>query len=664
MLQTAEDVGNAIAHEPGLASWSLTHENAPEGCLALSSPAGSAVLLWPEIWRSPRARDSYLASAQEGLTPLILCGIDADFDRSRGEIESIARALPEVVLLPLPAAAVRLSRVLEGAVEASGRARELAAARLALERARYENDLLIDIGRALGQQRNLEQLLGLILKKARDVTGADAGSVYVVEGDQDEPSQGTLRFMESQNDSRPIESLGFCIPISASSIVGACVLAAQVIDIPDLYHLDSPGVGNNPWGFVHDRSFDQRNDYQTRSMLTIPLISARGHVIGVVQLINRRARGVTRLEGAASFDLNVERFDAVSINYAKALAAQAGLALENALLYDEVRRLFEGFVHASVTAIEARDPTTSGHSLRVAELTVELARATDRADRGSYADLAITPDELKQIEYAALLHDFGKVGVREHVLVKAEKLYAPERALIASRFEFIRCALEKELLRAKLRYVLDQSRDQFAAALFQLDRDAESRLRELDDFIEFIWQANQPTVLEKAGFEKIVDIASRRYIDVAGVERPYLTAPEVTALSIARGSLTADERREIESHVLHTEKFLKQIPWGRAFRAVPSIASAHHEKLDGSGYPYGLTARQIPTPARMMAISDIFDALTASDRPYKRAVPVEKALDILADEVKAGKLDQELYTLFLEAKVYRIVLSPAREAAT
>src|SRR5262249_24903670 len=159
------------------------------------------------------------------------------------------------------------------------------------------------------------------------------------------------------------------------------------------------------------------------------------------------------------------------------------------LLYDEVRRLFEGFVHASVTAIEARDPTTSGHSVRVADLTVELARAADRSDQGRYADLSISADELKQIEYAALLHDFVKVGVREHVLVKAEKLYAHERALIESRFHFIRRSLENELLHTKLKYLLEKNRDEVAAQLLQIDRDAGARLAELDEFIQFILKA-------------------------------------------------------------------------------------------------------------------------------------------------------------------------------
>jgi HD-GYP domain-containing protein (c-di-GMP phosphodiesterase class II) len=609
------------------------------------------------VWRSATARDAHLLRAQEGSAALFLCGSDAELEAGKSELEAMARVLPEVLLLALPAAPIRLSLALEGAVEAGSRARELAAARLALERARYENDLLIDIGRALGKQRDLETLFGLILLKAREVTGADAGSVYVVEGEKDDPAQRTLRFIESQNDSREIEQLGFCIPVSPASIVGACVLAAEVINIPDLYALDPPGTGNNPWGFVHDRSFDLRNGYQTRSMVTIPLISARAQVIGVIQLINKRARGALQLANAIAFDREVEPFDDVSINYANALAAQAGLALENALLYDEVRRLFEGFVHASVTAIEARDPTTSGHSVRVADLTVELAKAVDRCERGSYAHLSISADELKQIEYAALLHDFGKVGVREHVLVKAEKLYAHERALIESRFNFIRHSLENELLRSKVKYLMDKSRDQVAARLLEIDREAAEKLAELDQFLTFILKANQPTVLEQAGFEKIAEIAARRYFDVTGHDQPYLTPQEVTALAIARGSLTADERREIESHVVHTENFLKQIPWGRAFRDVPAIAGAHHEKLDGTGYPHGLKAAHIPAPARMMAISDIFDALTASDRPYKKAVPVEKALDILADEVKRGKLDSELWELFLESKVYRIVIS-------
>jgi HD-GYP domain-containing protein (c-di-GMP phosphodiesterase class II) len=305
-----------------------------------------------------------------------------------------------------------------------------------------------------------------------------------------------------------------------------------------------------------------------------------------------------------------------------------------------------------VTAIEARDPTTSGHSERVATLTVGLAQVADQVTTGPYADLKVPADLIKQIEYAALLHDFGKVGVRENVLVKAKKLYEHDRQLIEARFDYIRKAMQAEHLESKVRAMAERSRAEAAEQLAALDRDALARIAELDDLIAFILQANQPTVLEQGGFERIDEIAKRTFRTPAGEERPFLTPDECHALQIARGSLTEGERREIESHVTHTYNFLRQIPWGKTFRDVPEIAGAHHEKLDGTGYPHGRKAPEIPPAARMMAIADIYDALTAADRPYKRAVPIPKALDIIGSEVERGKLDRDLFDLFVGAKVW------------
>jgi hypothetical protein len=350
------------------------------------------------------------------------------------------------------------------------------------------------------------------------------------------------------------------------------------------------------------------------------------------------------------------------VAYATSLASQAGIALENALLYDEVKTLFEGFVRASVTAIESRDPTTSGHSERVAVYTVGLAKAIGRVDTGPYRDLSYSVDDLKQFEYAALLHDFGKVGVREHVLVKAKKLYEHQRDMILQRFELIRRGFEVEGLRKQVEYLTARDRDrtleQWAAMGGELERDMAAKLAEMDEFITFILAANEPTVLAQGGFERIADIASRQYLDRLGIARPFLAPEEASALQIQRGSLTDAERDEINSHVVHTYKFLSEIPWGRTFKDVPEIAGAHHEKLNGRGYPEGRAADAIPIPARMMTISDIYDALTAKDRPYKKAIPNDRALSILETEVKQGLLDAELFRVFCEAKVWEETAPP------
>ncbi len=639
-LETLAQVADALSGEEELTGWQVDMQ--ADGLLALTSGSRIVLLAAASAWSNSETLASLQASGSRPGCTLILLG-------SHDEFESLAEAKAQR-LLALPTSTPVLFSVLTTAV--ASKTEEWAEMQLQLERARYESSLLVDIGRALSQERDTQRLLDLILLRAREVTGADAGSVYIVEGDADDPAGHILRFTESQNDSRTIASEGFTLPVSSTSIVGACVLASEVINIPDLYNLDAPGQGNNIWGFIHDKSFDENNDYQSRSLLTIPMVSARNQVIGVIQLINRRKAGVLRLGPLESFQENVIPFDDESINYATTLASQACIALENSLLYDEVKTLFEGFVHASVTAIESRDPTTSGHSERVADLTVGLAKVVDRADSGSYAGLKFNPDELKQIEFAALLHDFGKVGVREHVLVKEKKLYTHERAAIDLRFQFIRRSIELDSATAKVAYLLESSADEAAEKLRASDAKAAERIAEIDDFLQFILSANEPTVLEQGGFDRIAEIATRTYFNVAGEELEYLSDSEVISLQVARGSLTKLEREEIESHVVHTFNFLKKIPWGRTYRSIPQVAGAHHEKLDGSGYPQGLHAADIPAPAKMMTISDIFDALTASDRPYKRAVPLVKALDILGSEVKRGKLDPELYEIFLGAKVY------------
>ncbi|MBK9034051.1 MAG: GAF domain-containing protein [Myxococcales bacterium] len=655
LIGTQDEVAAAVASDPRLRAW-VVRRSGP-GWLELETRLTLArakaplllVLAWPAVWRDPVAARPHLVRARSGNYALMLVGTDDDFTDGGA---TVVADDGDVAAMAVPASIERLALAMRARAEGSALRQIAAGLELELAQAQHENRLLIETGRALSQQRDMASLLEIILRQARDVTGADAGSVYIVEGD-DDAAERALRFMVSQNDSRRIDSKGFTMAVSGSSIVGTCVLSSDVINIPDLYQLDARGTGNNPWGFVHDRSFDDKYRYQTRSMLTVPMISARHQVIGVIQLINKRARGTVTLEGAADFDERVVPFDDPSIAYATSLASQAGIALETARLYDEVKTLFDGFVRASVTAIESRDPTTSGHSERVATLTIGLAKATDRLDQGRYRDVRFTADDLTQIEYAALLHDFGKVGVREHVLVKAKKLYEHQRDLVVQRFHLIRRGIEVESLSKKLDCYLCGHADEVNA----IDELAKRSLGELDDMVRWILGANEPTVLEQGGFERIADIAGRVFVDPEGHSRPYLSPDEATSLQIMRGSLTREERFEIESHVVHTYNFLRQIPWGRQFRHVPDIAGAHHEKLDGTGYPNQLRGDEIPVPARMMTIADIFDALTAKDRPYKKAMPVDRALDILASDVKRGLLDDELFAVFTETRIWETLKS-------
>jgi HD-GYP domain-containing protein (c-di-GMP phosphodiesterase class II) len=520
------------------------------------------------------------------------------------------------------------------------------------DRFRYELAELIATSRALSSERDIRKLLALILEKCRQVTGADAGSVYVLEGDG-APAEKRLHFMLSQNDSIAIDLQEFTLGVDEKSIVGKAVLTARPINVPDLDRLGD--AAHNPWGVRHNRSFDDKTGYRARSMLTVPMLSAMGEVIGVIQLINRK-RDAARKLTAGDLGAEVIPFDDRAEELALALAAQAGISLENALLYDEIKNLFEGFVDASVAAIESRDPTTSGHSRRVATLSVALAQTVDRVTTGPLADVRFTETTLKQLEYAGVLHDFGKVGVREKVLVKAKKLYDEERRLIELRFAYIRRALEAEAAERKVRLALELPRQELPDRFAELDAELARRLVEASDAWAFVVKANEPALLEEGGLERLVEIGRLTYPGPDGAPRPYLEGEELLALQVRRGSLTDVERVEIESHVVHTFNFLSRIPWGRRFADVPRIAGAHHEYLNGRGYPRHLAAADIPVESRIMTIADIFDALTASDRPYKKAVPVDRALGIIDGEVKAGKCDAVLFDVFVQSQVYKQVL--------
>jgi hypothetical protein len=286
----------------------------------------------------------------------------------------------------------------------------------------------------------------------------------------------------------------------------------------------------------------------------------------------------------------------------------------------------------------------------VATLTVGLAEMADIASTGPFRELRFTREQVDALRYASLLHDVGMIGVREKVLVKGKKLYVGEMLLIRQRMAFIKRSLESEYLRARLEHVVaGQSSPELLA---QLRRDYDTRREELDQLLKTIMQANEPTILEEESFRALMDLPSRTFTDIDGNRQPFLTGKEAAALCIRRGSLSEKERREIQTHVTHTFRFLSQVPWTGEFRRVPEIAYAHHEKLDGSGYPRRLMAAEIPIESKMMTISDVFDVLVAWDRPYKKAIPVEKALDILQEEARGGKLDQDLLDLFIAAKVY------------
>ncbi len=507
---------------------------------------------------------------------------------------------------------------------------------------------------ALSAERDVNRLLELILTKCREVTTADAGSLYLVE--EKEPDPGTweaeeerlLRFVVAQCDSKALDLKTASLPLDRASIAGYVALTRTPLRFADVYRLP-PDLG-----FSHNPKLDQALGYRTTSMLAIPMVDHTDTVIGVVQVINKKRSPDVRLETPAVAEREVLPFGARDQEMVRSLASLAAVALNKAFLITRIERLLEGVVRASVTAIEQRDPATAGHSDRVARLTVGLAKAVDRVTTGEYRDVGFTREELKEIEYASLLHDVGKVGVREHVLVKAKKLFEPEMTVIRARFDFIKRTLQYHYARRIIDLIGRLGPEAARAPVKQLEEELERKVTELEEQLDLVRRVNEPTVVKEEIAAGLRAIAQRRYPYFDGTELPYLSEYEFRNLQISKGSLNEQERLEIESHVTHSFRFLMQIPWTKELRRVPLIAYSHHERLDGTGYPRKVHAVEVPIQARMMAISDIYDALTAADRPYKPAVPAERALDILRTEVGAGRIDATLLDLFVTADVYRV----------
>ena len=504
---------------------------------------------------------------------------------------------------------------------------------------------LTNIGIQLTTEKDYNKLLDLILNQARRITLSDAGSLYVVE--TDDRGEKRLRFKLSQNDSRPdIPFVEFTMPIDQASLAGYAASEGEPLVIDDVYMLP-PDVE-----YAFNRSFDQRYGYRTKSMLVIPMVNHNGEVIGVLQLINRKRDFSARLASPEQADRQIISYSPHTVKIVRALAGQAAVSIENSQLYEAIERLFEGFVKAAVTAIEQRDPTTSGHSERVATRTVALATLVDRVDDGPYRLVNFTPEQIREIRYAGLLHDFGKVGVREQVLVKAKKLYSENLTLIRQRHAFIRRSAQWRFEKERADYLLANGTKGYERFLLDLEGRHEAEIALTDRFLRVVLESNEPSLLAEGTFEQLNEFSTRTFEDIEGNPVPFLTEPEVRMLRIRKGSLDEEERLEIESHVTHTFDFLRRIPWTRGLSQIPDIAHAHHEKLNGRGYPRRIEGDAIPLQTRMMTIADIYDALTAQDRPYKRAVPADRALDIMQDEVKGGMLDSQLFRLFVEHKVW------------
>lgn len=517
---------------------------------------------------------------------------------------------------------------------------------------------LVDIGIALSGEKELEKILELILTKAMETTSSDGASIYLSESIKIESAGGkrfypVLRFHRTSNRTTGIKIQNKVLDID-NSIAGYVATTGHTLEIEDCYGIPE----SSPFHF--NPEYDKEVGYTTKSMLAVPMVSNTGKVRGVLQIINKMNH-----ESFQEKKFNVDdvlSFTKEDSELMKAFASQAAVALENAKLTDDIENLLESFIRASVTAIEARDPSTSGHSDRVAVLTVELARATHRCGDGAYKSFSLSDSQIREIRYAALLHDFGKIGVRESILNKEKKLYPHELESIMLRIES--ASLKHELSQwrdtaLELGELLKAGKQQDPA--FQIGKVAqkvELFKKKLNSIRLKIIDANQPQIMH--GDVDITELIAGISQISKEIDQNFVSSRELVKLSLSKGSLSEEERNEINSHVSHTYSFLRQIHWTEDLRDVADIAHAHHEKCDGTGYPRGLTYEHIPVQARMMAITDIYDALTSMDRPYKKAVPAERALDILTGEARAGKLDMELIKIFIEAGIFQSTLGMVR----
>jgi len=533
---------------------------------------------------------------------------------------------------------------------------------------------LIEIGVALSSEKELTNLMQLFLEKCLEVCGAEGASIYLLDKKvmyhdaKNNPlltpqKIPVLKFLRTMNRTVGSKEHNGIIEINKKSIAGYCALSKKTINIEDCYAIpvDAP--------YRFNPAIDKENNYLSKSMLTVPMISAHGQVRGVIQIVNKlSAAGQTLANNAGDFSKELISFDAEDQELMQVFASQAAVAIENAQLTENIENLFESFVHASVKAIEARDPTTSGHSDRVAVLTVELALAVHKTTVGTYKNVTFSEEQIRELRYAALLHDFGKIGIKEDVLLKQKKLHSRELESILLRLDSLEFKDEAQMYRQFVENLLENmeknpnlSQQWVHQQIHDIQHHIETTKLYVRQMKSGVIQANEPYVVkDQKSLDRIltmIDTTSGHF------QQKILTDNEVKILSIPKGSLSASERKQIESHVSHTYDFLKQIAWIDGLEQIPHIAHCHHEKIDGSGYPRGIAGYEIPIQSRMMTIADIFDALIAFDRPYKKSLPPDTAIDILLSEANEGKLDADLLRIFIEAGVYTFISGLIKKAA-
>ena len=511
---------------------------------------------------------------------------------------------------------------------------------------------LSEVSAALSSQMSFDDLLATLLTEARAIARCDGASLYLVESKpRAETSAGAgldgvdvattgdpgcedqLVFKLTQSGTVDLPFKESTVPLSSDSIAGYVAVSGQEINLRDAYKLPPEA----PYSF--NRSFDERMNYRTQSMLVMPMRAHDGAVVGVLQFINRLDED----------SKTVVDFDKEAVEILRAIASQAALSIQKNRLVRDIHDLFESFVQASVKAIEQRDPSTSGHSGRVAETTVALLQALPLSNVPRFKRLVIPEDHLREVRYAALLHDFGKVGVRESILVKSHKISSERMEILHYRMELQKERLRREAVEKEV-HLLHHDVVDFEVARARVHRELQKQISILDDYYGMIERANNPTVLSDGDFSHLRELHDYSFNEADGTATGLISAADLNALSVRRGSLTPEERIEIEAHVRWTKEFLSVLPWPKELSQVPEIAGAHHEKLNGKGYPDGLVGEQIPLASRVMTVCDIYDALTAMDRPYKSAIGDDRAFDILYSEAKQGLLDTDLVDIFVASR--------------
>lgn len=497
---------------------------------------------------------------------------------------------------------------------------------------------LSDIGRALSGVHDLNTLLEMIVDQARSFTKADAGTLYILE-------ENTLRFQIVQNDSLKIRmggKTGDTIPfppveLKESNVSAYVAIKGEPVNIPDVYDTDL-------FDFTGPKKFDQSTGYRSKSMLVIPLKNHEDDVIGVLQLLN----------ATNAINKEVIPFSKDYVNLSESLASQAAVAITNAKLISNMAELFEAFVKVMATAIDEKSPVTGGHIRRVANLTLTMAEFINEHEDGIFKEKKFSPDQMYELRIAAYMHDIGKVTTPVEIVEKAKKLQT-----IFDRIHYVRLRMDYIIQKVKLegqQIKIDLLESgAVKTEVEKVETDLNNKIQELKEIRSFINKCNEPgEFLEDETLERLKEISQRTYLDNEGEEQPFLTEDELLNLSIRRGSITETERKKMQDHAAVTLRMLNQIPFTKKLKNIPNFAGAHHEFINGNGYPLGLKGDQIPFEGRLMAVTDIAEALTASDRPYKKAMPLETVYRILRSMSEKGELDNDLVELFIDKEIYKI----------